>query len=154
MTRLEGDLKRALTISGKDYTLTLNAHGLKLTEKGRRIACGVSRECAPKARRIVATGAARPEKGRRIALRRFPVNSPWKGRRIFSWTCAGHAASSSWHWSMPVAGMRRVVRSSSSAVTCWRTRLARCPRPPRRRASAMRPAGTRSTNDPRRSSRS
>jgi hypothetical protein len=37
MTRLEGELKRALTISGKDYTLTLNAHGLKLTEKGRRI---------------------------------------------------------------------------------------------------------------------
>jgi hypothetical protein len=37
MTRLEGDLKRALTISGKDYTLTLNAQGLKLTEKGRRI---------------------------------------------------------------------------------------------------------------------
>ena len=37
MTRLEGELKRALTISGKDYTLTLNPHGLKLTEKGRRI---------------------------------------------------------------------------------------------------------------------
>jgi hypothetical protein len=37
MTRLEGELKRALTIGGKPYTLTLNAHGLKLTEKGRRL---------------------------------------------------------------------------------------------------------------------
>jgi hypothetical protein len=37
MTRLEGELKRALTIEGKDYTLTLSPDGLKLTEKGRRI---------------------------------------------------------------------------------------------------------------------
>ncbi|MEJ0035563.1 MAG: hypothetical protein WDO68_05720 [Gammaproteobacteria bacterium] len=37
MTKLEGDLKRALTIDGKDYTLTLSPEGLKLTEKGRRI---------------------------------------------------------------------------------------------------------------------
>ena len=37
MTKLEGELKRALTIDGKDYTLTLSPLGLKLTEKGRRI---------------------------------------------------------------------------------------------------------------------
>jgi hypothetical protein len=37
MTKLEGELKRALTIDGKDYTLTLSPEGLKLTEKGRRI---------------------------------------------------------------------------------------------------------------------
>jgi hypothetical protein len=37
MTKLEGELKRALTIGGKDYTLTLSPQGLKLTEKGKRI---------------------------------------------------------------------------------------------------------------------
>ena len=37
MTKLEGELKRTLTIDGKDYTLTLSPDGLKLTEKGRRI---------------------------------------------------------------------------------------------------------------------
>ena len=37
MTKLEGELKRALTIKGKDYTLTLSPKGLKLTEKGKRI---------------------------------------------------------------------------------------------------------------------
>jgi hypothetical protein len=36
VTKLEGELKRALTISGKPYTLTLSPTGLKLTEKGRR----------------------------------------------------------------------------------------------------------------------
>jgi hypothetical protein len=37
MTPLQGELKRALSIDGKDYTLTLTPEGLKLTEKGRRI---------------------------------------------------------------------------------------------------------------------
>ena len=37
MTRLEGELKRAISIDGKDYTLTLSPEGLKLTEKGRRL---------------------------------------------------------------------------------------------------------------------
>jgi hypothetical protein len=37
MTKLEGELKRALTIDGKDYTLTISPEGLKLTEKGRRL---------------------------------------------------------------------------------------------------------------------
>lgn len=37
MTRLEGELKRALMIDGKEYTLTLSPQGLKLTEKGRRL---------------------------------------------------------------------------------------------------------------------
>jgi hypothetical protein len=37
MTRLEGELKRALEIDGKPYTLTITPMGLKLTEKGRRI---------------------------------------------------------------------------------------------------------------------
>jgi hypothetical protein len=37
MTKLEGELKRELTIEGKAYTLTLSPSGLKLTEKGRRI---------------------------------------------------------------------------------------------------------------------
>lgn len=37
MTPLQGELKRALTIDGKDYTLTITPEGLKLTEKGRRI---------------------------------------------------------------------------------------------------------------------
>jgi hypothetical protein len=36
MTKLEGELKRALIIDGKPYTLTLSPDGLKLTEKGRR----------------------------------------------------------------------------------------------------------------------
>jgi hypothetical protein len=36
MTKLEGELKRAIEIDGKPYTLTLSAEGLKLTEKGRR----------------------------------------------------------------------------------------------------------------------
>lgn len=36
MTTLEGELKRALTIDGKPYTLTISPEGLKLTEKGRR----------------------------------------------------------------------------------------------------------------------
>jgi len=35
MTKLEGELKRAIEIDGKPYTLTLSAEGLKLTEKGR-----------------------------------------------------------------------------------------------------------------------
>jgi hypothetical protein len=37
MTRLQGELKRALVISGKPYTLSITPKGLKLTEKGRRI---------------------------------------------------------------------------------------------------------------------
>jgi hypothetical protein len=37
MTKLEGELKRALTIDGKDYTLTISPDGLKLTEKGKRL---------------------------------------------------------------------------------------------------------------------
>ncbi len=37
MTKLEGELKRALEIGGKPYTLTLSPRGLKLTEKGKRI---------------------------------------------------------------------------------------------------------------------
>jgi hypothetical protein len=37
MTKLEGELKRALTIDGKDYTLTISPAGLKLTEKGKRL---------------------------------------------------------------------------------------------------------------------
>ena len=37
MTRLEGELKRSITIDGKDYTLTLSPEGLKLTEKGKRL---------------------------------------------------------------------------------------------------------------------
>jgi hypothetical protein len=37
MTKLEGELKRALSIYGKDYTLTLSPQGLKLTEKGKRL---------------------------------------------------------------------------------------------------------------------
>lgn len=36
MTRLEGELKRALDIDGDPYTLTLSPQGLKLTPKGRR----------------------------------------------------------------------------------------------------------------------
>ena len=36
MTKLEGELKRALIINDKPYTLTLSPDGLKLTEKGRR----------------------------------------------------------------------------------------------------------------------
>ena len=36
MTKLEGELKRAIEIDGKPYTLTLSPEGLKLTEKGRR----------------------------------------------------------------------------------------------------------------------
>jgi hypothetical protein len=37
MTKLEGELKRALTVDGKPYTLTLSPTGLRLTEKGKRI---------------------------------------------------------------------------------------------------------------------
>jgi hypothetical protein len=37
MTKLEGELKRELTLDGKPYTLTLSPTGLKLTEKGKRI---------------------------------------------------------------------------------------------------------------------
>jgi hypothetical protein len=37
MTKLEGELKRALMIDGKDYTLTISPDGLKLTEKGKRL---------------------------------------------------------------------------------------------------------------------
>jgi hypothetical protein len=37
MTKLEGELKRALMIDGKDYTLTISPEGLKLTEKGKRL---------------------------------------------------------------------------------------------------------------------
>ena len=36
MTKLEGELRRAIEIDGKPYTLTLSPEGLKLTEKGRR----------------------------------------------------------------------------------------------------------------------
>ena len=36
MTKLEGELRRAIEIDGKAYTLTLSPDGLKLTEKGRR----------------------------------------------------------------------------------------------------------------------
>ena len=35
-TRLEGPLKRALTINGNDYTLTLTPQGLTLALKGKR----------------------------------------------------------------------------------------------------------------------
>jgi hypothetical protein len=36
MTKLEGELKRALIIDDKPYTLTISPEGLKLTEKGKR----------------------------------------------------------------------------------------------------------------------
>jgi hypothetical protein len=36
MTKLEGTLRRELSIEGKPYTLTLSPEGLKLTAKGRR----------------------------------------------------------------------------------------------------------------------
>lgn len=36
MTPLDHSLKRALHIAGKDYTLTIDPDGMKLTEKGRR----------------------------------------------------------------------------------------------------------------------
>jgi hypothetical protein len=36
-TKLEGELKRELTIRGDPYTLTLSPAGFKLTEKGRRL---------------------------------------------------------------------------------------------------------------------
>jgi hypothetical protein len=36
MTPLHSTLKRALTIDGRDYVLTLNATALKLTLKGKR----------------------------------------------------------------------------------------------------------------------
>lgn len=35
-TRLEGTLRRAVEIDGAAYTLTLDADGLKLAQKGRR----------------------------------------------------------------------------------------------------------------------
>jgi hypothetical protein len=37
MTPLDKSLKRQLTIGDKSYTLALDANGLKLTEKGRRL---------------------------------------------------------------------------------------------------------------------
>lgn len=36
MTPLDKPLKRELTIGGTAYTLTIDPHGMKLTEKGRR----------------------------------------------------------------------------------------------------------------------
>jgi len=36
MTPLDGPLKRALDLDGVAYTLTLDADGLRLVEKGRR----------------------------------------------------------------------------------------------------------------------
>jgi hypothetical protein len=36
MTKLEGTLRREISIEGKPWTLTLSPEGLKLTEKGRR----------------------------------------------------------------------------------------------------------------------
>ena len=36
MTPLDHPLKRALHVAGKDYTLTIDPEGMKLTEKGRR----------------------------------------------------------------------------------------------------------------------
>jgi len=36
MTPLNSPLRRALVIDGTDYTLVIDAAGLKLTEKGRR----------------------------------------------------------------------------------------------------------------------
>ena len=36
MTKLEGTLRREISIEGKPYTLTLSPEGLKLTAKGRR----------------------------------------------------------------------------------------------------------------------
>ena len=36
MTPLQKTLKRALSIGGKDYVLTLSPEGLKLTPKGKR----------------------------------------------------------------------------------------------------------------------
>ena len=35
-TKLDGPLKRELTIDGKPYTVTLDPHGFRLVEKGRR----------------------------------------------------------------------------------------------------------------------
>lgn len=37
MTRLEGPLRRELTIEGRPHVVTLTPEGFKLTEKGRRI---------------------------------------------------------------------------------------------------------------------
>jgi hypothetical protein len=36
MTKLEGTLRREISIEGKPFTLTLSPEGLKLTAKGRR----------------------------------------------------------------------------------------------------------------------
>ncbi len=36
MTKLEGTLRREISIEGKPYTLALSPEGLKLTAKGRR----------------------------------------------------------------------------------------------------------------------
>jgi hypothetical protein len=36
MTKLEGTLRREISIDDKPYTLTLSPEGLKLTAKGRR----------------------------------------------------------------------------------------------------------------------
>jgi hypothetical protein len=35
-TKLEGPLRREIDVHGRPYTLTLDADGLKLVEKGRR----------------------------------------------------------------------------------------------------------------------
>jgi hypothetical protein len=37
MTPLDKPLKRALSVDGKDYTLTIDPEGLKLVEKGHRL---------------------------------------------------------------------------------------------------------------------
>jgi hypothetical protein len=36
MTKLEGTLRREISIDGEPYTLALSPEGLKLTQKGRR----------------------------------------------------------------------------------------------------------------------
>ena len=36
MTKLEGTLRRAISIDGKPFTLAISPEGLKLTPKGRR----------------------------------------------------------------------------------------------------------------------
>jgi hypothetical protein len=42
MTPLDKALKRQLVIDGKSYTLSLDAEGFKLTEKGRRLGINVA----------------------------------------------------------------------------------------------------------------
>jgi len=41
-TKLDGELKRELTIGGDAYTLVVSPEGLKLTEKGRRLGIGLA----------------------------------------------------------------------------------------------------------------